>query len=260
MIKLGLQMYTVREQIKTYDDFISTLDKISAIGINLLQMGIPGFLTVTELKKILDGYGIRSDAVYFPSGGTKEQFDSALANAAVLGTNLVQTGSIPPEMCATADGYKRFAEIINRDGEMFSAVGFKYIYHFHAFEFVNFGGIRGIDILLNETDKNNLYFEPDVFWLTSAGTEPSHALKMFEGRTSWIHAKDYAIMQLEGIKESIPFCFAPVGEGNLNWDGIINTAKEIGIEEFIIEQDFCSKDVFDSIKSSYDFLKNKLGG
>ncbi|MCL2517084.1 MAG: sugar phosphate isomerase/epimerase [Oscillospiraceae bacterium] len=259
MIKIGLQMYTVRDQIQIYEDFISTLDKISAIGIKLLQMGIPGYLTVTELKKILDGYGMRSDAVYFPSGGSKEQFDAALSNASVLGTNLVQTGSIPADLCAAADGYRKFAEIIDRDGEMFTAAGFKYIYHFHAFEFVNFGGIRGIDILLNETDKNNVYFEPDVFWLTSAGTEPSSALKMFAGRTNWIHAKDYAIMQLEGIKESIPFCFAPVGEGNLNWDGIINTAKEIGVEEFIIEQDFCKRDVFDSIKSSYDFLKKKLG-
>ena len=91
-------------------------------------------------------------------------------------------------------------------------------------------------------------------WLANAGTEPSVSLKMFKGRAFTIHVKDYAIHRLEGKIEDVPFFFAPVGMGNLNWEGILKTADEIGIERFVVEQDNCIGDVFDEIKISYDNL------
>lgn len=257
-IEIGLQMYTVRDRINTLDDLKDTLNKIDKIGIKLLQMGVPGYLQPREFKNLLDGYGMKMDCVGFPFGGDAAQVEQTLKYAELFGTNLVQTGSIPGEYRADADGYKRYAEKLNIDGAALAAEGLKYIYHFHAFEFVTFGNIRGIDILLNETEKANVYFIPDVFWLTSAGVEPSSALKMFEGRTEWIHAKDYAILQLEGIIESVPYCFAPVGSGNLNWDGILKTSLDMGVYEFIIEQDQCQEDVFLSVSKSFNFLKSKL--
>ena len=256
-LKIGLQMYTVRKQMQTLDEFKSTLDKLAEIGIELVQMGIPSYLKPAELKTLLDSYKMTMDSVGFGTGGT--DFERTLEHAKIFGTTLVQTGSIPESMRSDADGYKRFAEQLNREGAVFAAEGLKYIYHFHAFEFVSFGDIRGMDIILNETDKDKVFFEPDVFWLTNAGTEPSVALKMFEGRTQWIHVKDYAILQLQGIIESVPYCFAPVGTGNLNWPGIFKSALEMGVFEFVIEQDECQLDVFESIKLSYDFLKKSLG-
>ena len=52
----------------------------------------------------------------------------------------------------------------------------------------------------------------------------------------------------------MPFFFAPVGTGNLNWEGILKTADEIGIERFVVEQDNCIGNAFDEIKISYDNL------
>ena len=61
-------------------------------------------------------------------------------------------------------------------------------YHFHAFEWIRFeSGVRGIDILLGETDPDCVGFQPDVFWLTSAGTEPSESIGMFKGRAAYMH-------------------------------------------------------------------------
>jgi len=256
-LKIGLQMYTVRNQTRTLDDLKSTLDKLAEIGIDLVQMGVPSYITPAELKALLDSYKMTMDSTGFSTGGT--DFEKSIETAKIFGTNLIQTGSIPESMRSDADGYKRFADQLNREGAVFAAEGMKYIYHFHAFEFVTFGNTRGIDIMLNETDKSNVFFEPDVFWMTNAGVEPSVALKMFEGRTQWIHVKDYAILQLQGIIESVPYCFAPVGTGNLNWAGIFKTAIEMGVNEFVIEQDECQIDVFDSVKLSYDFLKKSLG-
>ena len=105
---------------------------------------------------------------------------------------------------------------MNAEGNACRRAGLRYMYHFHSFEWISFGKERGIDILLNETDPAAVFFQPDVFWLTNAGTEPSSSLKLFRGRAFSIHVKDYAIRQPEGKIENVPFFYAPVGTGNLN--------------------------------------------
>ena len=43
---------------------------------------------------------------------------------------------------------------------------------------------------------------------------------------------------------------AEVGEGNLNWPGIFAAADEAGTEWFIVEQDHCRRDPFESLAIS----------
>ncbi len=254
-MKIGLQMYTVRDHMKTREDLLTTLDKLADIGIRSIQISVPGYITPEELTSELKAREMSADSGYMATAQNMAQLDKALHETECFGCDVIRTNSIPDELRKDADGYHKYAEILNREGETCRLHGIRYIYHFHAFEFINFGDTRGIDILLKETDPKNVYFQPDVFWLTNAGTEPSHSLRMFAGRSFWIHVKDYAIAQLSGAIESVPYHFAPVGEGNLNWAGIKATAAHMGIEKFVIEQDICSRDVFDSIAASYRNLR-----
>jgi sugar phosphate isomerase/epimerase len=48
---------------------------------------------------------------------------------------------------------------------------------------------------------------------------------------------------------------AEVGEGNLNWPRILDAAKKAGVEWYIVEQDICERDPFDSLKISLENLK-----
>ena len=100
-------------------------------------------------------------------------------------------------------------------------------------------------------------FQPDVFWLTAAGTEPSQSLKRFAGRAEYLHLKDYTIVAANtGTLETIRWASAPVGTGNLNWDGILATAKEIGIRNFVVEDDMGILDPFDSAAQSIAAMKS----
>ena len=258
MSRIGLQMYTLRDFVKTPDDFKNTLRRVAEIGIENVQITPPGFFTVEETAKLLRDNGLKADSVFRSTGKIVDGIEQAKRDAEILGTDVLRTDSIPNEMRNDADGYRRFAQQMNAEGRACKAAGLRYIYHFHAFEWINFGDVRGIDILLNETDPDAVMFQPDVFWLTNAGTEASVSLKMFKGRAFYMHVKDYAIRKLEGKIEDVPFHFASVGTGNLNWPGIIASADEIGIERFVIEQDMCEGDAFDAVKLSFDNL-NKMG-
>ena len=258
MSRIGLQMYTLRDYTKTPDDFKATLKKVADIGIENVQITPPGFFTVEETAQLLKDNGLKADSVFRSTRKVVDTIEQAKRDAEILGVDVLRTASIPSELRNDADGYRRYAEIMNAEGRACKAAGLRYIYHFHAFEWISFGDIRGIDILLKETDPDAVFFQPDVFWLTNAGTEASVSLKMFKGRAFFMHVKDYAIRKLEGKIEDVPFHFASVGTGNLNWPGIIRTADEMGIERFVIEQDQCEGDPFAAVKLSFDNL-NKMG-
>lgn len=57
---------------------------------------------------------------------------------------------------------------------------------------------------------------------------------------------------------------AEVGEGNLNWPGILAACKEAGVKWYCVEQDKCQRDPFESLAISLRNLKemglNKRGG
>lgn len=259
MSRIGLQMYTMRDHTNSLEDYKATLIKIAETGYKVLQMTKPSFMGLSENAEFLKSLGLCADSVFRPWNKVVQDVNSAATEAEIYGCDVLRTDSIPNELRIKGkDGYSEFARIMNESGKACKKVGLRYMYHFHAFEWITFGDVRGIDILLNETDPEYVYFNPDVFWLTNAGTEASVSLRMFKGRAFTMHVKDYAIRQLEGKIENVPYFFAPVGTGNLNWDGIMKTANDIGIQRFVVEQDMCDGDIFADIKTSYDNLV-KLG-
>lgn len=255
MSSIGLQMYTMRNHVATPDEYRETCRRVAEIGYRTLQVTPPSFFTDTEFLALLNEYGLRPDSVFVSTGKICESIDWARRQADLFGVDVMRTDSIPEEMRQDEDGYHRYAELLNREGRACKAAGIRLMYHFHAFEWIRFGKTHGMDILMNETDPDAVYFQPDVFWLTCAGLEVSTALKTFRGRAFSMHLKDYAIQPLTGAIENKPFNFAPVGEGNLNWPGIMAAAKEIGIERFIVEQDQCTGDEFEAIRTSYNALR-----
>jgi sugar phosphate isomerase/epimerase len=105
--------------------------------------------------------------------------------------------------------------------------------------------------LLRNLDSRYVHFQPDVFWLTAAGVEPSSGLRLFKGKAEYMHVRDYAITRHTGKLEGVPRCFAPVITGNLNWPGILQAAADVGIERFVVEQDQREEDPFACIKVSF---------
>ena len=66
-----------------------------------------------------------------------------------------------------------------------------------------------------------------------------------------LHLKD-----MKRIEEG--HTFAELGNGNLYFEGIINTALNCDITNFIVEQDICDGDAIESLKQSYKFIKSLL--
>ncbi len=121
------------------------------------------------------------------------------------------------------------------------------MYHNHAFEFeARFDGKPALDLLFDNAP--TLQAEPDLYWVAKGGADPAKHLAKFKNRAPMIHCKDM---------DKTDGSFAEVGRGSFDWDAILKAGKEVGAIGYLVEQDECKRDPFDSLKMSLEFLKSK---
>jgi sugar phosphate isomerase/epimerase len=121
-------------------------------------------------------------------------------------------------------------------------------YHNHSHELARFeGGKTALQMLLDELDKS-VWWEIDTYWIAHGGADPIEWIRKVSGRIPCVHLKDMAITP---ERQQL---MAEVGEGNLNWPGILQACREAGVKWYIVEQDICQRDPFESLKISFDNL------
>lgn len=72
-------------------------------------------------------------------------------------------------------------------------------------------------------------------------------MKKLVGRIDILHLKDMS------VHENDPF-ITECGNGNINFEDIIPLAEEIGVKYFVVEQDVCPGDPFESAKISSEYF------
>jgi sugar phosphate isomerase/epimerase len=258
---IGLAPYTIRYNVFNKAQVEIAYKKLHDLGFNGLESGVGrnhGYSREEEMA-LLEKYDLRICDVY----GDPTKPDEAMAFAEASGTKYICVSTLPGNMMMTADGFKAYAERLNEMAKPYASAGYKLSYHNHAQEFRNFaelGGKPGFEILLEETDPAGICFVLDVFWASAAGADPAYWLKKLKGRSVLVHFKDYAIDDRNPNTEigHIPFRFAEIGQGNINWHAVTEACREIGIEWYCIEQDHTRGCAFESLKTSIDFMRNEL--
>ncbi len=259
---ITLQMYTLRTVINDRESFAEAVRRAAEIGCGRLQVKCPAYLTLAEFRGVMSSNGLSTDSLSAKLAELPEKLGQIVSDARFLGVDRVRVEAMPRSYADSPEGFLRYAKMLDGGGRLLRENGLTLVYHFHAFEFVNFpDGRRGIDLLLSETSPENVTFQPDVFWLTAAGCDAADELARFAGRAVMMHVKDYAIRpRPDAVKERIPCVCAPVGRGNIGWARVIETAKRIGVTDFVVEQDDCYEDdPFDCIRESCVNLKKLLG-
>lgn len=259
---IGLAPYTIRHHVFNRTHVEDAYKKLHAMGFDGLENGIGRSrgMSIEDEMALLKGYGMRICDVY--ADITKP--DEAMKLAEACGTKFFCIPSVPGDMMMTPDGFKAYAQQLNQQAKPYIEAGFKLTYHNHSQEFRNFpsaGGKTGYEILLEETDPAGIWFVLDVFWASAAGCDPAYWLKRLKGRTTLVHFKDFAVDDRSGDigLGSVPFRFAEIGQGNVNWQAVTEACREIGIEWYCIEQDQTRGDAFDSLQISIDYMRNTLG-
>ncbi|NLK67843.1 MAG: sugar phosphate isomerase/epimerase [Clostridiaceae bacterium] len=247
---LAAQLYTLRDYLKTPEGIKESLKKVRDIGYTSVQVSGIGPIESNELKKIVDDLGLTICATHIGYNRFKEDLNNVIKDHLIYGCKYVGLGSLPTEF-RNEDGFRNFAKEFSEIGKELKKHGSQFVYHNHHFEFEKYNGKTAFDIILDESSKEDFGILLDTYWVQAGGADPVYWIHKLKGRMGVIHFKD---MVIRNEKQE----FAEVGHGNMNWGPIIEACYETGIEYVAIEQDTCLGDPFESLKMSYEFLKDKI--
>lgn len=252
---LAAQLYTVREYTQTTEDFATSMEKVARIGYTAVQVSAIGDITNEDVLRITQDNGLTICNTHIGYDRLVDDLDAVIEQHKLWQTKHVAIGSMPPEFRENVDGYKQFAEIANGIGEKLAAADLTFSYHNHSFELVKYDGQTGLDLLYSETDPNYVQAEIDTYWIQHGGADPVVWIDRMKNRMPVVHLKDMVMVPDEENIWKPQQIMAEVGEGNMNWDGILKACERGGVEWYAVEQDICQRDPFESLAISYNNLK-----
>lgn len=254
-MKIGAQLYSLREHMKDSEGILKSLEKVKKMGYESVQLSGIGRMDVHELKAKLDELSLDAICTHIPFDAMRDKVKEVAQAHKLLGCKYVGLGAMPGEY-RNEEGFYAFARDFDEIAKVYEAEGLKVTYHNHDFEFVTYGGKCGMDILLENSEK--FLFLPDTFWIQAGGGDVIQWLEKLAHRTEIVHFKDYGI-ERENDEWAVKKVFREIGSGNLNWNGIIDTCADIGVTHVFVEQDDCyGRDEFECLEKSCKFLKEKF--
>jgi sugar phosphate isomerase/epimerase len=278
--RLGVQLYTVRDQMK--DKAAETLKAIAGIGYKEIELGRGDLARLVPLAKEA---GLNPVSTHVESwlvtGGNPPRFGAA-ASADPPAPAKPATPPTDDALKKTFDeirahgpsyavvaylfkgdrpkdtaGWTQFAEQMNRAGKFAKSAGVMLGYHNHGFEFEKLpDGQRPLDVLLKTFDPSLVQIELDVFWVGVTGADPVALIKQLGKKVPLLHLKDKDKAAPTETDEGkvAKTTFKEVGAGGLDFPAILKAAAGAGVSHLFVEQDQTPGDPVASLKQSYEYL------
>lgn len=243
-IVIGVQMYTLRDVAAK--DFLGTLHQVAQIGYTGVELAGDYGVSAPDLRKALDDLDLAVFASHVPLATLENNLQATIDYHQTIGCRYIVCPYLPPDHRPVDQlGYTLLGKHLTEIGRICARHGLQLCYHNHDFEFVKFGETYALEDLFAAADPQLVQAEPDVYWLSFAGLEPVDFLRGLDRPYPLLHLKDM------GRERQ----FAEVGEGSLDWRGILGFAQKAGVEYFVVEQDVCQRPPLEAVSLSLDNLR-----
>ena len=277
MAKIGVQGMMLKDRI-AQDGVYATLKNISDLGYHSIEMSQVAMTpeNVAEMKRAKDELGMQFAALSaalepmpgVPGDSLTTTYDKIVADARTLDAKILRMGMLPFAAMANREELVRFVGVTAEYAKRLANDGLTLAYHNHHVEFAKFDGVRMMDIIRDSAPE--LRFEIDVHWVQRSGVDPVTFLEEYRGLVDLIHLKDYRVGEVpagaldllaagdrKGFYDAFLgiIQFAEVGQGNLDFNAIIDKALETGVQHMLVEQDdLYGRDALDCLTDSRDHL------
>lgn len=239
----GLQLYTLRDDLPK--DPKGVLKQVASFGYKEIEgyegpKGLFWGMKNTEFKKYMDDLGLNFVSSHC---NWKEDFERKAGEAGEIGMKYL----LCPYLGANKelDFYKRAAEQFNKNGEIAKKAGIRFGYHNHDYSFKPVEGQLPQDVMMQNTNKDTVDFEMDIYWVVAAGQDPIAWFKKYPNRFRLCHVKD------RGGNESVV-----LGKGNIDFATILKEGQKEGLKHFIVEQEaYTGTTPLDAAREDAEYMK-----
>jgi len=248
----GLQLYTLRDVLP--DDPKGVLKQVASYGYKQIEsyehskLGIFWGMKNTEFKTLMNDLGMK---IVSSHCDINKDFERKAAEAAEIGMTYLLCPYLGPQK--KIDDFKKFAETFNQKGEICKKNGIRFGYHNHDYGFVQLEGQYPQDVLMQNTDKNLVDFEMDIYWVVTAGQDPIAWIDKYPGRFKLCHIKD----RKKGATPSQRDVSVELGTGSIDFKKILIEADKKGMNYYFVEQEaYENTTPLAAAKADADYLKN----
>jgi sugar phosphate isomerase/epimerase len=250
--QVAVQMYTLRDHMKTAEDYDNTLAKVAAIGYRSVQISGPRPITPAEIRKLCDKHGLSINSTHEDSNTILNNPQQVVENLKAFGCKYTAYPYPRDVDFNSLDSIDSLIAKLDDAGRVLTEAGMVLTYHNHNHEFRKIKGEIILERIYNRTDPKRVQGEIDTFWVQAGGGDPTTWCRKLNNRLPLLHLKDFM------VNEENKGVFCEIGNGVLDFKGIISAAEESGCEWFIVEQDVCPGDPFDSLTQSFNYIRAHL--
>ena len=252
---IGLNLYSLRNQIKEEKDFYSTMGILKEMGISFVQYSGAEFLP-ERIKKVSEETSVRVVLTHVPFDRIVNDTDRLMEEHSLFSCSNIGLGAMDQSIARDEKKLEDFVAQLEKAACHMAGKGFGFFYHNHHFEFYKHGSETIFDYITENAPHVN--FTLDTYWVQYGGADIHRIIEKLNGRIGCVHLKDYKI-QLNKDNKFEPV-FAPLGEGNMDFRSIVPEMKNAGTKFFLIEQDNATEmeRPFEQIEKSVRFIKNNF--
>ncbi|HMU46024.1 MAG TPA: sugar phosphate isomerase/epimerase [Chitinophagaceae bacterium] len=248
--EFGLQLYTLRDDMPK--DPQGVLKQVASFGYNQIEsyegpQGMFWGMTNKDFKKYMDDLGMK---IVSSHCDITKDFEKKAADAAEIGMKYLICPWKGPQK--SLDDFKKFADEFNEKGRICKQNGIRFAYHNHDYSFKAMDGQLPQDVMMTGTDPELVDFEMDIYWVVAGGQDPEAWMKKYKNRFRLCHVKDRNKTPGEDNgKNSID-----LGTGSIEFSKILKTARDNGMEYYIVEQEFYPNGTpLEAVKVDAEYMK-----
>jgi len=281
-MRKGVQQIMLGTVTKNREQALEALRRIKAAGYDGIELNRfmihPSSLMVRMLTKaagmptgnggrmnwheLLETSGLTVISLHADLGSLEKETDTVIQEAQSFHTDTVVITGMYRFDYSDAENVKDLAKRLNQCGEYLKKNGIRLLYHNHNVELLRCNSdMRAYEILLEETDPENVNFEFDSYWFTDGGANAKEWMKKLGKRMKLWHINDRGSRSSgASITPILKADSMELGTGNMDLDGLKEIAIDNGVDAIILEshKNWIHKDPLQSIEVSAKWLNNRF--
>lgn len=203
-MKIGAQLYTVRDFCQTEGDLACSLEKIAKMGYTTVQVSGIGKIDPLRLRELCDENGLSIVLTHNDPNRIINDTDRLIEEHNILGCDYIGLGAMPPKY-QNFFWVEHFARDFREPAKKIAAAGKLLMYHNHNFEFEKGpDGRRLIEILMDDMAPEEMGFTLDTYWVQAGGADVCEWLERLKGRLPCVHLKDMAVKGFDQLHGPCP--------------------------------------------------------
>jgi sugar phosphate isomerase/epimerase len=188
---------------------------------------------VADLTARLGASGLRMPSGHFGLAQLEAEPEKVIAIAKALGISRIYCPYVmPADRPTDATGWRDFGARLQAAAKPYRAAGLGFGWHNHDFEVMALAdGQYPLDLIF--AGGPDLEWEMDVAWVIRGEADPLDWIRRHGRRITAAHVKDIAAQGQNAAEDG----WADVGQGTVDWAGLMTALRATPCDLFVIEHD-----------------------